>query len=376
MFVNDSPTLLLPNVSGSKDSLIEVLSRLQCYAVAMSNSTNGRAPKLTIFLKHRNLLKIDGLGSNFPNLEIISLDKYANNIVGFSFVTIILLRRKQISPRILIAGDPWGGFIACFLVSIFSQKQKNIQYQVHGDPFTNKEDIFLRFLKKSIFYFSIKQANSIRVVSEHLQQFLKLNYATSLEKTFVSPIPVQLSKFENVEIPLNGLNIGFVGRLHPERGTDLFISILKSLQSHRIVFHMTVIGDGPDSRKIESAVKESDLANSVTLLGRVPNAKIAENYMAMNCLLVCAPEEGYGLSIREAVTQGVFVLALENRGTLSAQALFPESILLFQRIDQAIEILDSLRNMRLSGETISKNISKQEEIDYISISKLARSWMN
>jgi hypothetical protein len=71
---------------------------------------------------------------------------------------------------------------------------------------------------------------------------------------------------------------------------------------------------------------------------------LVEFYRKLNCLLVCAPQEGYGLSIREAVMQGVFVIALENKGTREARELFPESVYLFKTVDEAAALMKKFRD--------------------------------
>ena len=91
--------------------------------------------------------------------------------------------------------------------------------------------------------------------------------------------------------------------------------------------------------------------------------------------MVCAPQEGYGLSIREAVTQGVFVIALENNGTREARELFPESVYLFNSVDEAAALLEKFRDKKLAMEITKKNISRQLKVDENSISNLAKSWV-
>jgi hypothetical protein len=90
---------------------------------------------------------------------------------------------------------------------------------------------------------------------------------------------------------------------------------------------------------------------------------------------VCAPHEGYGLSIREAVMQGVFVIALENEGTREAMRLFPESVYLFNTDDEAAVLLEKFRDKNLSQEITKINQVRQLKLDEESIANLTKSWI-
>jgi glycosyltransferase involved in cell wall biosynthesis len=369
------PTLLMPQYHGDKESFIEVLNRLQCYAQHLAKESNWQYPKLVIVISQSRSTIFRFQVNDYPNLDVLMMSKFAGNIFSFSIHTICLLRRMKIRPRILIAGDPWKSFISCWLVSFFVQDSRNIQYQVHGDPFTNSENIVVKLTKKTIFYFAIRKADSIRVVSEHLKKFISEKNKFYAEKTFIAPIPIQITDIVGKELTLIGLNIGYVGRLHPERGTDRLIEILELLYLKNRNFYVKVIGDGPDRAKLVRAISSSPFANLVEFLGRIPNSEIAESYKKLNCLLVCAPEEGYGLSIREAVTQGVFVVALENTGTLNAHKVFPESVSIFKTNEEAAALLQALTNKRISSRVSENNYLTQKEIDEKSISVLVNSWI-
>jgi hypothetical protein len=113
----------------------------------------------------------------------------------------------------------------------------------------------------------------------------------------------------------------------------------------------------------------------VDFKGRIPNSELVEYYRRLNCLLVCAPHEGYGLSIREAVMQGVFVIALENEGTREAMRLFPESVYLFNTDDEAAVLLEKFRDKNLSQEITKINQVRQLKLDEESIANLTKSWI-
>ena len=369
------PVLLLPKYSGSSVDIEEVLNRLQRYAAHMEQISTRQYSELIVMISSKKLEESQLTNYVFPNLKIIELGNLRFGILGFSLLANFKLRQVKVQPRILISGDPWRGFLSCFLLSILTKKPHRIQFQIHGNLFPQSSNIGLAILKNVLYFLAINYSTSIRVVSPHLREAVGHQSEKLRSKIVVSPVPVQILQFPMNENDSNGLNIGFVGRLHPERGTDLCLAIINKMASRNIDFRLTVIGDGPDSSKMRANFATNRFENFVDFKGRVPNSELVEYYQGFNCLLVCAPHEGYGLSIREAVTQGLFVVALENKGTREAKELFPESVYLFQTENEAVALLDKFRDKKLSLDTIIRNQALQQKLDEASIDNLVKSWI-
>lgn len=73
-------------------------------------------------------------------------------------------------------------------------------------------------------------------------------------------------KIENVFI--------FVGRLVSQKNIYMIPHALKILKDRGIPFKMFYVGTGPDEAQLRKTIKEVDLENEITLLGRVPNEKL------------------------------------------------------------------------------------------------------
>lgn len=369
------PVLLLPEYSGNTVDIDEVFKRLQRYAAQMAKISNGQYSELAVVISSSRLQDLQITESMFPNLRIIALHDIPLGTVGFSFLSSFKLKNLKIEPTILISGDPWRGFISCLLVSLMSQQRRRIQFQIHGNLFPESSNLVLTILKKSIYFLATNYSTSIRVVSPHLRETLVTRSKKLRSKIVVSPVPVQISHFPIQLEDVKGLNIGFIGRLHPERGTSLCLAITNKMAARNLNFHLTIIGDGPESSKMRESVAINKYEKFVYFNGRVPNSELVEHYRKLNCLLVCAPQEGYGLAIREAVMQGVFVIALENKGTREARELFPESVYLFNTVDEAASLLERFRDKNLPQETTKKNQERQLKVDEKSIANLVKSWI-
>lgn len=369
------PVLLLPQYSGDAVDIDEVFKRLQRYAAQMVKISNGQYSELAVVISSSRLQDLQITESMFPNLRIIALNDIPLGTVRFSILTSFKLKNLKIEPTILISGDPWRGFISCLLVSLMSQPRRRIQFQIHGNLFPESSNLVLTLLKKSIYSLATNYSTSIRVVSPHLRETLVTRSKKLRSKIVVSPVPVQISHFPIQLEDVKGLNIGFIGRLHPERGTSLCLAITNKMAAQNLNFHLAIIGDGPESSKMRESVAINKYEKFVSFKGRVPNSELVEYYRKLNCLLVCAPQEGYGLAIREAVMQGVFVIALENKGTREAKELFPKSVYLFNSVDEAAALLENFRDKKLSKETTKNNKARQLKVDEVSIANLAKSWI-
>src|SRR5256885_16873798 len=63
----------------------------------------------------------------------------------------------------------------------------------------------------------------------------------------------------------DGLAIGCVGRLVPEKGIDTLLQALAENRAHR--WHLTVVGDGPDRERLERLASDLRLAARVRWTG-------------------------------------------------------------------------------------------------------------
>src|SRR5256885_5548575 len=92
--------------------------------------------------------------------------------------------------------------------------------------------------------------------------------------------------------PHEGLAIGYVGRLVPEKGVD---TLLQALALNRDTpWHLTVVGDGPDRERLESLASAHRLAPRVPWLGALPPAAPPRGWTAIAVLGVPPPPGGGG----------------------------------------------------------------------------------
>jgi phosphatidylinositol alpha-1,6-mannosyltransferase len=112
-----------------------------------------------------------------------------------------------------------------------------------------------------------------------------------------------------------------VGRLVPRKGIDTVIRALRSLPED---VTYTVVGSGPDLERLRGIAAAEGVDRRVAFLGRVDDARLAEEYQ--RCALLVQPArrtdsgelEGYGLVYFEAAAWGRAVVAGRSGGEVDA----------------------------------------------------------
>src|SRR6266705_2514743 len=87
-----------------------------------------------------------------------------------------------------------------------------------------------------------------------------------------------------------GLAIGYVGRLVPEKGVDTLLEALAEIRGDR--WHLTLVGDGPDRERLEALASELRLAARVRWAGALPPEQIERLWQDLDVLVV--PSRRYG----------------------------------------------------------------------------------
>src|SRR5207247_2085737 len=82
----------------------------------------------------------------------------------------------------------------------------------------------------------------------------------------------------------DGLAIGFVGRLVPEKGLDTLLQALGEMRALR--WRLIVVGDGPDRERLERLATELRLAARVRWLGSLPADEVPKVWPDLDVLVL------------------------------------------------------------------------------------------
>lgn len=143
----------------------------------------------------------------------------------------------------------------------------------------------------------------------------------------------------------------FVARLVRKKGLMYLLEALNLLNNQKVPFMLKVLGDGADRNKFEMYVRENGLSGHVEFKGEIFGIKKAPFYQ--NADIFCAPywDEGFGLSVLEAMTCGCALIGFQNSAFSDWLKDYPEKDLFVPKKDvsalaRALESLISDNQMR------------------------------
>lgn len=114
-------------------------------------------------------------------------------------------------------------------------------------------------------------------------------------------------------------DIAFVGRLTSEKGADLLIESLGHLRSKGVDVSLTIIGDGPERRILESRVRDSGLQSSVRFVGFKRGTELVGELNSHRVIVVpSVVDETFGLVALEGLACGCIPVVSRRGGLLEA----------------------------------------------------------
>lgn len=128
-------------------------------------------------------------------------------------------------------------------------------------------------------------------------------------KVFYNPLP------QNSGIRTTYEDVGaiFVGRLDRNpKGLDYLIDVARKVTAEIPDFHIKVVGDGPDRNWLEGEIRKAGLDKKIRLVGATNN--VYRFYSEASIMVQTSRWEGFGMTILEAMSCGVPVVAFHNYG--------------------------------------------------------------
>jgi glycosyltransferase involved in cell wall biosynthesis len=125
-----------------------------------------------------------------------------------------------------------------------------------------------------------------------------------------------------VSVPVQGrprgtrrsFDIGFIGRLVPERGLDLLIRATARLRGD---WSLTVVGTGPMQQELEALAEKVGIGSRVRWLGGMPRSWLESVWPTLDCVVLPARTtqrwvEPVGQALLDAMAQGLPVIGTES----------------------------------------------------------------
>src|SRR5262249_49922036 len=106
-----------------------------------------------------------------------------------------------------------------------------------------------------------------------------------------------------------GVNIGYVGRLSPEKNVRMLAAVEAALLSEgRMDARFTIVGDGKEREWLERTMRRA------TFLGTLRGEALAQAYANMDIFAFPSETETVGNVVLEAMASGVPVVAMDRGG--------------------------------------------------------------
>ncbi len=360
------PILISPRLGAVSTPIAELFERFNVYGEALNSATGGEINKLLIL----GSISDAAVSGNHDFVEYACVGK--NPIFQF-FRMLIRLRSYPGEKLCFIAGDIWlGGLQTLILKAVFSSRSI-IQISIHGIP-SFSSNLVIRPMKVFFFRYLLSHVHSIRFVSNALATSLFFANQLNDKHIFVAPVPLRIPEiFPKIK---KSNDVAIVGRLHPERGIREATQILEPLITSEQIISIQILGDGPLLGEVQEWRSSLLRPDCVVLPGHVQNSLVSKKLLASRVLLSCAPEEGYGLALREALFCGTFVVARRNSGTQELHELYPQAVFLFDSQDQARKILERIIKNDYTQFDTQRIVEIQKALDKEALFKLAQSWIN
>jgi glycosyltransferase involved in cell wall biosynthesis len=367
-----APAMVIPRLSTNATPTIDLLRRFNDYGKALHDASQGKYLSLALITDAASIKNIPL--KQFPYLQVLPVRTIGMHLGTFWIFAIKLMKAHSLKPAILIAGDPWFGFLNTWLIRSFGYRSSKIQIQFHGDVYSRPSTLNLKNLTKYwIVLISLKVADSVRVVSEFQCEEISKIAPWLQDKFILAPIPIDFNKISK-ERNIGEVSLGYVGRIHDERGLSEFLAILDLFKQSELSMPIRIIGDGPKRKWLLKEILSREYSSQITLTGNLDVDGLRNEYSRMSFLLSTAPAEGYGMTLREAALSGVRVIAKKSMGSIETEREFPSMIKLFDTPSEAVNLIKSLRDKLITEDEILSARKNQEDKNSASVLKLVRSW--
>lgn len=235
--------------------------------------------------------------------------------ISLLFKTLRLIRSSQ--PHVVHAHWWLPGGLAGALATLVAPRPLVIT--THG---TDVEMLRRTKWVQPLARFAFSRAAAITCGSTYLREQLVALGVAAPGRVHVIPMPVNpqftIGNSQPGPSPLpivNGqLSILTVARLTSQKSIDTLIAALGILRGRGCAARLTIVGDGPERRRLETQARESGLADVVDFIGALPQAQLPAYYSRAAVFVLPSIREGMGLVFAEALLCGAPVIAANSGG--------------------------------------------------------------
>ena len=353
----------------------DVLARHQEYADTLKLRTSSQTNFVILTTGNKKYES-----HSLKSLEIIRIPVKRWNVPGFVTKAYQTIKAQNIFVALLIVGDPWESLWSAKLLRLLLKWKPSIQVQIHGD-IGNRSWKYLNprnYLRSRFVFLNARSISTIRCTTQKQKEEIVESYNVNQQIIRVIPVTLNISSINKVVQKKHSkvLSLGFIGRLHDDRGLEIFLDIIRTINEKSRSFEVVVAGSGPKEEFLKSELTKILGEKRFNFLGELDKFSMGTAWEQINVLVSTAPAESYGRTIREALFHGIGVLGVPSNGLLSLE--FERSAGLVEIIEKPLNsgrLLDQV--LRLSKhEGINEYQEKVLQRDSMMLTYLVETWID
>jgi len=219
------------------------------------------------------------------------------NGLGVESAIANLILKKQLIRKIV--GDP-----------VWERAYNKKRITQSFDDFQNNKHSFLIEVQKLLRNWSINSAEIVITPSDHLKSFVSgIGYSKKILKINNG---VNITDINRANESKADINLIIISRLVVQKNINIVIEAMKLLDNKNL--KLSIIGEGGEFSKLESAIHDLNLQNQVQLLGKIDNNKISQFLLTADIFIQASDYEGLPHSVLEAINYEVPILSTETGG--------------------------------------------------------------
>lgn len=240
-------------------------------------------------------------------------------------------------------------FFLCNLLLFFLFRRKIVLF-IHEVYEIGHVQVVYKWYLLLINYFTFKTASLIVVNSEYSSNWV-CSFGDFKKKIFImypiiKPISADLPKpMQSTEEPLSVL---CVGNIRMNKGQIFLLRALEYMPQNVIVTFAGLVKEKYYVEMLNKFITENGISDKVHFAGLLNEAELAEKYREADIFVLPTLKEGFGLSVWEAMSYGLPVVASKTGGVE-------------EQITDGVEgFLIPPGNVKIIGKKLNKLIADQE----------------
>jgi len=267
-------------------------------------------PRVVYLRKHRE--QPSRMIQRLRDMNVPCYDQPGNAVVDLRQLLQIARLVRQTGTRIIHCHDPKTDIYG-YLLRIFCPHIKLV-CTLHGWTVKIRREVLYNWMTVR----ALKRFDAILAVSENLRQRAQ---AAGLTRVLLIPNAIDSDFWRREDRgpkapreDKQGVAIGFVGRLSPEKAPLDFVRTARRVSEKAPDCEFFVAGEGPERPAMEALAASLQVADRIRFLGHLDEERLRALYSRLDLLLLTSRTEGLPMVILEALAMSLPVVATRVGG--------------------------------------------------------------